>query len=305
MVDGVELVLDARAELGEGPVWDARSARLIWVDIMRGRVHRFDPATGRDEMREVGEPVGAAVPAADGSLMLATMSGFARLDFDAGGVAPIAQVEADRPDTRMNDGACDPAGRFWAGTMAFEHRTRRGAGALYRLDPDGRATAMLRDVTLSNGIDWSPDGRLMYYVDSGTQRVDAFDFDVARGTLSNRRPLVRIAAETGVPDGLTVDAEGFLWLAVWGGAAVHRYSPHGVLDRVVRMPVTQPTKCWFGGQDLADLFITSAWIDLSAEEQAAQPLAGGLFRVRPGVRGKPATLFGSEGDRAVRVGTHR
>jgi sugar lactone lactonase YvrE len=305
MPDGVELVLDARAELGEGPVWDARSARLIWVDIMRGCVHRFDPATGRDEVRDAGEPVGAAVPSADGSLVLATMSGFARLDFDAGRVTPIARVEADRPETRMNDGACDPAGRFWAGSMAFEFRTRPGAGALYRLDPDGRVTVMLSGVTLSNGIDWSPDGRLMYYVDSGTQRVDVFDFDVARGALSNRRPLVRIGAATGVPDGLTVDADGFIWLAVWGGAALHRYSPEGVLDRRVRMPVTQPSKCWFGGPDLADLYVTSAWIDLPAEDKAGQPLAGGLFRLRPGVCGKPGTLFGAQGDRAVRVSTRR
>jgi sugar lactone lactonase YvrE len=293
MADGVELVLDARAELGEGPVWESRSARLIWVDILRGRVHRFDPATGGDEMRDVGEPVGAAVPAADGSLILATMSGFARLDFDTGRVTPIAPVEADRSETRMNDGACDPAGRFWAGTMAFDFHARPGAGALYRLDPDGRVTTMLRDVTLSNGIDWSPDGRLMYYVDSGTQSVDVFDFDVERGTVSNRRPLVRIARETGVPDGLTVDVDGCLWLAVWRGAAVHRYSPDGALDRCIRMPVTQPTKCWFGGQDLTDLYVTSAGIELSADEKARQPLAGGLFRVRPGVRGKLATPFGS------------
>lgn len=297
MLPGVELVLDARAELGEGPVWDARSARLIWVDIMRGGVHRFDPATGRDEMREIGEPVGAAVPSADGALILATMSGFARLEFDAGRVTPIARVEADRPDLRMNDGACDPLGRFWAGTMAFEHRTRPGAGALYRLDPDGRVSTMLRDVTLSNGIDWSPDARVMYYVDSATQRIDVFDFDAARGALSNRRPLARIPTETGVPDGLTVDADGFLWLAVWGGAAVHRYSPEGALDRRVQMPVTQPTKCWFGGPDLTDLFITSASIGLSADERAREALAGGIFRLRPGVQGKPATPFGSQGDR--------
>lgn len=297
MTGGVELVLDARAELAEGPVWDARTGRLIWLDIMRGRVHRFDPASGRSETREVGQPVGAAAPAADGAIVLAVRDGFARLDYDSRRIGMIAEVEADRPENRMNDGACDPAGRFWAGTMALD--CRRGAGALYRLDPDGGVTTMLRDVTISNGIDWSDDGRVMYFIDSATQRVDAFDFDPERGAMSRRRPIVTVAPESGMPDGLTIDAEGFLWVALWGGGAVHRYSPGGALDGVIRLPVTHPTKCAFGGPDLTDLFVTTATIALSPDERARQPHAGGLFRARPGIRGRPANVFA--GPTAVRL----
>ncbi|HWP99072.1 MAG TPA: SMP-30/gluconolactonase/LRE family protein [Vicinamibacterales bacterium] len=294
-----ELVLDARATLGEGPVWDDRRQRLVWVDILERRVHRFDPASGRCESRTVPRPVGAAALAEDGSLLLAVQGGFAWLDFDADRYALVAEVEADRPDLRMNDGACDPAGRFWAGSMAFDERP--GAGALYRVDPapaDGpapfgaRVTQVLRDVTVSNGIDWSSDRRRMYYVDSGTRRVDVFDFDVEHGTIANRRPLVEIEREAGVPDGLTVDAEDHVWVALWGGGAVRRYAPDGRLDRAIPLPVTHPTSCAFGGPDLADLFVTSATVALAPADRARQPGAGGIYRLRPGVAGRPPYRWG-------------
>ena len=285
----VELVLDARAELGEGPVWDFRDERLIWVDILRGLVHCLDPASGERRQWEVGQSVGAAAPCAKGGLVLAVRDGFGRLEVETGRFTMIARVEAERADQRMNDGRCDPAGRFWAGTMALD--CRRCAGALYRLDPDGRVQVMRREVTISNGLDWSLDGRLMYYVDSGTQKIDAFDFNQEDGTISNSRPLVSIPADLGMPDGLTVDAEGFIWTALWGGGAVHRYSPQGVLDRVVRLPVTHPTSSTFGGPDLEDLFITTASVELSPAEREQQPLAGAIFRHRPGVAGRPTNLF--------------
>ncbi|HXH06865.1 MAG TPA: SMP-30/gluconolactonase/LRE family protein [Vicinamibacterales bacterium] len=288
-----ELVLDARAELGEGPVWDDRRQRLVWVDILKGRVHRFDPATGRCESRTVPRPVGAAALGEDGSLLLAVQGGFAWFDFDRGRYVLLAEVEAGRSDLRMNDGACDPAGRFWAGSMAFDERP--GAGALYRVDPvpgddpapvGARATLVLRDVTISNGLDWSGDHRRMYYVDSGTRRIDVFDFDVARGTIANRRPLVAIEPEAGTPDGITVDADDHIWVALWGGGAVRRYTPDGRLDRVIMLPVTHPTSCAFGGPDLADLFVTTATVALSPAERTQQPYAGGLYRIRPGVTGR-------------------
>jgi sugar lactone lactonase YvrE len=285
----VELVLDARAELGEGPVWDERLRRLVWVDIQRGRVHLYDPEAGRCRHLRAGQPVGAAAPSAHGGLVLALAGGFARLDVETGALAMIAEVEADRPENRMNDGACDAVGRFWAGTMALD--TRPGAGSLYRLDPDGRVTRVLTDVTISNGLDWSLDGRTMYYVDSPTRRIDRFDYDPATGEIGNRRPFVSIPEEAGLPDGLTVDAEGGVWVALWGGAALHRYGPDGRLDRVVPLPVTQPTSCAFGGPDLADLYVTSARMELSPEQRRRQPQAGGLFRLRPGVAGRPAHAF--------------
>jgi sugar lactone lactonase YvrE len=288
--DAVELVLDARADLGEGPRWDSRRQRLLWVDIMRGRVHAFAPSTGECRNVAVGRPVGALASASDASLVLAVAGGFARLDLDSERLEMLAVVEADRPQNRMNDGNCDGAGRFWAGTMALDEAP--GAGALYRLDPDLTVHTMLTGVTISNGLDWSPDGRRMYYVDSPTQRIDVFDFDVATGTIANRRAFVEVPADAGVPDGLTVDAAGFVWLALWGGAALRRYAPNGTLARVVPLPVTHPTSCAFGGAALDELYVTSARRPLTAQEKARQPQAGGVFRLRPGVAGRPAHLFG-------------
>jgi sugar lactone lactonase YvrE len=191
----------------------------------------------------------------------------------------------------MNDGACDRAGRFWAGTMALDERP--GAGALYRLDRDGRVETMLRPVTISNGIDWTGDDRRMYFIDSPTQSVDLFDFDATTGAIANRRTFVRIPPDAGVPDGLTVDAGEGVWVALWGGGAVHRYTPDGALDCVVRLPVTHPTSCAFGGDDLRDLYITTAAIALDARERERQAHAGGLFRCRPGFVGREPNRFGA------------
>jgi sugar lactone lactonase YvrE len=282
------LAVDAGAELGEGPVWDARTRDVYFVDIMRGTVHAFSPGTERLATYHVGQPVGAVGLAARG-LVLAVRDGFARLDPESGAVRLIAEVDRDRMDLRMNDGACDPAGRFWAGTMALDER--QGAGALYRLDPDGSVHLALQPVTISNGLDWSADGTRMYFIDSPTGRVDVFDFDAATGRLANRRPFLRIAPEAGLPDGLTVDADDHVWVALWGGGAVNRYAPDGSLAAVVRLPVTHPTSCCFGGGDLRDLYITTAWIALDSAARTVQPHAGGVFVCRPGVAGRPANRF--------------
>jgi sugar lactone lactonase YvrE len=264
---------------------------LYWVDIMRGCVHRFDPESGDDRAYSIGQPVGAVAASRSGDLMLAMRDGFGRLDLETGAVRPVAAVEADRLDHRMNDGACDSEGRFWAGTMAIDERP--GAGALYRLDPDGSIHTMLQGVTVSNGIDWSADHRLMFYVDSATGRVDVFDFDRGHGAIENRRPFVRIPSECGIPDGLTLDSEEFVWVSLWRGGAVHRYAPDGSLDAVVRLPARYPTSCVFGGRDLGDLYVTTATIALTDAERSAQPFAGALFRCRPGVAGRKGHLFGA------------
>ncbi len=284
-----DLFLPASAQLGEGPIWDAARRRLLFADIMRGHVHVVDVATGADRIIEIGQPVGAIALAARGDWIVAAKRGFYRVDPDSGRVTTLAEVEADIDHNRMNDGYVDARGRFWAGTMDMEGGTR---GALYRLDPDGRVHQMLTGVGISNGIDWSPDGRLMYYVDTPTRRIDVFDFDEERGEISGRRPFVVIAPELGHPDGMIVDAAGFVWQALWGGGAVHRYAPDGRLDRVVKLPPSQVTKCAFGGADLGDLYITTAWIELADEERARQPQAGHLFRFRPGVFGRAPNRFG-------------
>jgi len=252
-------------------------------------VHRHDPASGESQAYDAAQPVGAIALCEHGGLMLAVRDGFGRLDFETGRVRLLAEVEADRPDQRMNDGRCDRRGRFWAGTMALDHRA--GAGALYRLDPDLSVTRVLGGVTISNGIDWTDDGRRMYYVDTGAGSIDMFDVEPESGAIANRRTFARIAPADGAPDGLVLDADGCVWVALWGGGAVRRYACDGSIERTIRLPVTYPTACAFGGPDLGDLYITTAAIGLSEAGRAREPQAGGVFRCRPGPRGRPPHRF--------------
>jgi sugar lactone lactonase YvrE len=271
------------ALLGEAPVWDAARAELVWVDIDGELVHRR-AADGTEQSLDAGQPVGCAVPRAEGGLALALRDGFALVS--PAGAAPrlVAPVERSRSDTRMNDGACDSRGRLWAGTMSLRGDTR--AAALYRLDPDLTVTRVLPGLSISNGLGWSPDDRLMYHVDTPRRRIDVYEFDALRGALGARRAAIPVAPEHGRPDGLAVDAEGGLWLALWGGGAVQRYAPDGGVDARVELPVSQVTSCCFGDADLGTLFVTSA-----ARGAEHEPLAGSLFACRPGVRGLPATPF--------------
>jgi sugar lactone lactonase YvrE len=273
----------APCDLGEGPIWDAARGDLIWVDIDLGLVHRRSPGRA-DETIDVGQPVGCAVPRARGGLALGLRDGFALLAAGGGEPDIVASVEANLHSTRMNDGACDSRGRFWAGTMSLTGDTR--SGALYRLDPDLSVTRVLPGISISNGIGWSPDGSQLYHIDSPRRRVDLYEFDTAAGSIIDRRAVIPIDATLGTPDGLTVDAEGGLWVALWGGGAVLRFSPEGVLDRRLEIPATNVTSCCFGDPDLGTLYITTA-----ARGAAHEPLAGALFAYRPGVVGLPATPF--------------
>lgn len=285
-----ELALDARADLGEGPLWDAATQRLYWVDIMTARVNAFSPATGETRSWATGEPVGAAVLHAGGGLLLALQSGFSTLDLETGALTPVASHGA-APGIRMNDGKVDSGGRFWAGTMAFDMRP--GAAALYRLDPSGEVTLQVPGVAISNGLDWSPDLATMYYIDTPTRRVDAFDYDKATGAISNRRPFLHIEEDVGWPDGMTVDAAGNLWVALWGGSAVRCYSPQGKLEGIVRVPAVQSSSCAFGGPDLADLYITSARTGLAENVLEENPTNGSLFVVLTGAKGRAPHRFGA------------
>ena len=283
MIEQAEAVA-APGELGEAPVWDAAREELIWVDIDRGLVHRRSRALG-DRTLYAGQPVGCAVPRAGGGLALALRDGFALVAEGEDVVRLVAPVERDRADARMNDGACDSRGRFWAGTMSLSGDTR--AAALYRLDPDLRVTCVLPGISVSNGIGWAPDRSLLYHVDSPRRRIDAYEFDEAAGSIGPRRSVVQVPEELGTPDGLAVDAEGGVWVALWGGSAVVRFSPEGELCERLRLPVGNVTSCCFGERDLDTLFVTTA-----ARGAAQEPLAGALFACRPGVRGLPATPFG-------------
>jgi sugar lactone lactonase YvrE len=280
-----EIVFDDRFELGEGPTWDAGRRELAWVDIDPGHLHVHHPESGRRERFEAGRPLGAAAQREAGGFVLAVAEGFALLDRASGAVEVIASLEhADPERMRMNDGAVDSGGRFWAGSVAPDDRP--GVGALYRLDPDGRATTIFGGVTVSNGIGWSPDDRTMYYVDTATQRVDALDFDASTGAVENRRPLAEFPEEAGLPDGLTIDEEGFLWVAFWDGRCLRRIAPDGEVTAVLEFPASRVTSAAFGGPDLRDLYVTSARV-----ERPHEPHAGALFRVRPGVAGRSDRRF--------------
>lgn len=286
----MECILDAKATLGEGAIWDARRQVLYWVDIEAGRLHRFDPAAGDNRTYELGQRVGAVVPRARGGVMLAMERGFASMDLTTGAITFWADPEAHLPKNRFNDGKCDPRGRFWAGTISQDRQP--GAASLYCLEPDGTVRTMLRGVTNSNGIAWSLGHDTMYYIDTPTRQVTAFDYDPRSGNIDHPRAVISIPADWGKPDGMTIDAEGMLWIALWDGGCVTRWDPQtGRLLEKLPVPARRVTSCAFGGSDLGDLYITTARAGLSEGELAAQPAAGGLFRARPGVRGVPAFEF--------------
>ena len=284
-----ELVLDARAELGEGALWDPRTDRLLWVDITKSEGHEFDPRSGRDTAIDVGAHVGTVAPRARGGLVVALVDGFAAVD-GSGRVTMLAEVEADRAENRMNDGKCDSAGRLWAGTMTYG--AKPSGGSLYRLDADLTVHKMLEGVSISNGIGWSLDDRLMYYIDSLAHGLDVFDFNPRTGEIAGRRRLVDVPEEQGVPDGMTVDAQGYLWVAIYGAGRVQRYSPGGELDLIVEVPqASKVTSCAFGGPGLQELYITTARERLTDELGREQIRGGGLFKASAGVAGLPSRAF--------------
>jgi sugar lactone lactonase YvrE len=284
-----DIAFDAGATLGEGPVWDEERQRLLWLDILPGLVHRFDPATGSDDIFGVGKPVGSASLRRGGGLVLAVEDGFALLDPAWQRLDQVAVIEHPGPPARFNEGKCDPAGRFLAGTMRYDQTA--GAGSVYRLDPGLTVTKLLDGVTISNGLAWTADGTTMYYIDSPTQGVDAFRYDIDTGRLANRRRVVDIPAAAGLPDGMTIDADGCLWVALYGGSAVHRYAPEGHLDATVHFPATNTTCPVFGAREFDQLYVTSARDGLDERQLAAQPHAGAVFAVDVGARGLPGLRF--------------
>lgn len=279
---------ETRATLGEGPIW--YNDRLFWVDIVERRLYTYEPKSDTEQVTQLDSMVGTVVPRASGGLVVALQTGFAFVDEESGRVTAIADPEADKPDNRFNDGKCDPAGRFWAGTMAVSGGGT--PGALYTLETDGRVTKKLEGIGISNGICWSHDRKTMYYIDSPTQHVAAFDYHPETGEISNRRVAVEIPKSDGLPDGMTIDERGFLWIALWGGYGVVCHDPlTGRRHAKIEVPASQVTACAFGGDDLEDLYITSAREGLSDEILRDQPFAGGLFRTRVGVKGVPSFAY--------------
>lgn len=283
-----EVALEVKAELGEGPVWDERQEELLFVDILDGRVHGFRPEGRSHRSFEVGRVVGAVALREDGGLVLAAEDVFMTADEDGSSLVQIGEFQVDGERVRFNDGKVDPSGRFVAGTMHWGQRD--SIAALYMLKSDGSVVVLVEEVTVSNGLAWGQDGSTLYYIDTPLHTVDAFDVDVETGELSGRRVVAEVAE--GSPDGMAIDDEGMLWVAIWGGYRVDRIDPSsGRKLTTVRTPTGQVTSVCFGGPSMVDLYITTARTGLDEATLAREPHAGDLFVFRSGVSGPAPYRF--------------
>lgn len=286
-----ELLIDAHALVGEGPIWDADASVLWWLDIMAGKLYAYDPDTAANREWDVGQHVGTVVQRASGGLLLALRDGFAAYDPASGALEMLVDPEAHLPGNRFNDGKCDPGGRFWAGSMAYEDQSDQGN--VYRLDTDQSVHRMIEEIGISNGIIWSLDAKTMYYTDSLDFAIRAYDYDVETGGIRNERIVIDIPEAMGFADGFTIDEEGMLWVAHFGGSCVRRWNPDtATVLAEIALPTSCVTACAFGGPNLDRLYITSACFRLSEAEKAEQPHAGGLFVAEAGVRGVPSDKYG-------------
>ena len=281
----VEHVLAAQNMVGEGPIWSVKEQALYWVDIEGHTIHRLQPETGAHEVFSIGTSVGVLAFRQGSGFVLATKHGFALWDMQTQVMHPLIDPEAGQSHKRFNDGAVDCKGRFWAATMNEEEEKQKPEGVLYRLDPGGSVSIMETGLIVPNGIGWSPDNTVMYFTDSPRHIIYAYDFDAVTGAIEDRRTFIYTPEEQGVPDGLTVDSEGYVWSAYWGGAKVVRYDPRGKVERVITVPALQPSSCVFGGKSLDELYITSASRGLSDEQRNTYPLSGDVFRIKTNIKG--------------------
>lgn len=287
--DRLEIALAIKTDLGEGPIWDAAAKRLVFVDCNRGSIHRFDPVQDQVSTIDVGKTIGVAIPRSRGGFVVSTAEGLLAVGDRPADTSLLVPIESDLPRNRMNDGKCDSRGRLWSGT--FSTLFERGAGSLYRIDPDLSLSRAVEGIRVSNGIAWSPDESLLYFNDTLSGGIDVFNYDIDTGSVSHRRRLVEIDRAEGLPDGMAVDVQGCIWVALFRGGQVRRYSPAGTLIGVISLPVARVTSCNFGGPDLSDLYITTADLILNDDGRPHQPEAGFLFRCRPGVKGLPSYAF--------------
>ncbi|MEH2242518.1 SMP-30/gluconolactonase/LRE family protein [Nostoc sp.] len=281
-------VLEARARLGEGPIWDSTQNLLYWVDVYNHRVHQFHPATGKNSFFDVGDVVGAIATAGADRLIMALRHHLAFLNTQTGVVTPILEIEADLLNNRFNDGKCDSQGRFWFGSMCSLEKPQ---ASLYRYDNDGSLQVMETELTLSNGLGWSPDEKTFYLTDSPHKKIYVYDFNSVTGNISNRRIFVDLTNESFYPDGLTIDSEGHIWSAMWDGWCVIRFNAKGEEILRIKLPVQLPTSCTFGGEDLQTLYITTASVGLSQAEIEKSFYSGDLFALQTDVTGLPTYDF--------------
>ena len=287
----VELAYKIEAQLGEGPIWNAKTQELYWVDILSNQLHIFSPEDNENRTLDVPSPIGTVVPFTSRQAVVALEDGVYKINLSSGDLQLLSDVEADMPGNRLNDGKCDPAGNFWVGSMNYPQN--EATGNVYKIEPDGKTTKMIDSVTISNGIVWDRRAKTMFYIDTPTGVIRAYDYNKEDATISNERVVVTVDPADGSPDGMTIDANNNLWVGLWNGNALAHYnSKTGELIQKLEVPAHNVTAAAFGGPDLDILYITTAKVDMTPEELEKYPLAGSIFRYKPEVGGLKSDVFG-------------
>ncbi len=282
----------ASSQLGEGAFWNHKTQELYWVDILEKKLYIYNPSTRLNTSFEMPSRIGTVVPQTDSTAVVALEDGIYIQNTKNGSLIRLSNVEANVPENRFNDGKCDPNGNLWVGSMHLAEK--EPLAKLYKIAPNGTATAMLDNITISNGIVWTKDAKTMYYIDTPTANIRAFDFDVETSTISNERVAVEVPTALGYPDGMAIDENDNLWVGMWNGNAVVCFDPKsGKMINRIEVPAHNVTSCAFGGPNLDILYVTSATVDMTEEEKAQFPLAGSVFKVIPGVKGVPSPFFGT------------
>jgi sugar lactone lactonase YvrE len=288
-----ELEFNTKAQLGEGAFWNHKSQELYWVDIEGKMLHIYNPKTKQNKSFVLPSNIGTVVPKNNEEAIVALQDGVYIVNTATGDISLLSDIESDKPQNRFNDGKCDPSGRLWVGSMAWDQE--KYSGSLYMIDETGKTELKIDSVTISNGIVWTSDQKTMYYIDTPTAKISAFDFDTNTGEISNERVAVEVSDSLGFPDGMTIDEENMLWVGMWNGNAVIRFDPTtGKVISKIEVPAHNVTSCAFGGKNLDTLYITTASVDMTPEEHAAFPLAGSLFKAFPGVKGVKSSFFGKQ-----------
>lgn len=288
-----ELEYEIKAQLGEGAFWNHKSQEFYWVDIEGNLLHIYNPKTKQNRSIETPSKIGTVVPKNSDEAIVALQDGVYILNTKTGDISLLSDIESDKPQNRFNDGKCDPSGRLWVGSMALDQE--KYSGSLYMIDEAGKTELKIDSVTISNGIVWTSDQKTMYYIDTPTASIRAFDFDTNTGVITKGRVVVEVNDSLGFPDGMAIDAENMLWVGMWNGNAVIRFDPStGKVISKIEVPAHNVTSCAFGGKNLDTLYITTASVDMTAEEHTAFPLAGSLFKAFPGIKGVKSTFFGKQ-----------
>ena len=291
--DHAILVHKINSQLGEGAFWNHKTQELYWVDIEGKLLHIYNPATKVNTSFATPSKIGTVVPKNSEEAVVALQDGVYTINIKSGDISLLSDIENDKLENRFNDGKCDPSGRLWVGSMALDEA--KYSGSLYMIDESGKTELKIDSVTISNGIVWSANQKTMYYIDTPTAKIRAFDFDNANGNISNERVVVELNDSLGYPDGMAIDEENMLWVGMWNGNAVIRFDPNtGKILSKIKVPAHNVTSCAFGGKNLDTLYITTASVDMTPEEHAKFPLAGSLFKAVPGVKGVKSVFFGKQ-----------